>query len=100
MAPASNLEELIDWTLWAEKGHHLLKRVERVAARPAHCRRRVGQALTQGERKTAARPAAPGGRTKVARECETRRNAGTRERQKPPPLRANPHQSTPSSRSW
>ena len=35
MAPASNLEELIDWTLWAEKGHHLLKRVERVAARPA-----------------------------------------------------------------
>ena len=80
MAPASNLEELIDWTLWAEKGHHLLKRVELVAARPAHCRRRVGQALTQGERKTAARPAAPGGRTKVARECETRRNAGdTRE---------------------
>jgi len=100
MARASNLEELIDWTLWAEKGHHLLKRVELVAARPAHCRRRVGQALTQGERKTGARSAAPGGRTKVARECETRRNAGTRERQKPAPLRANPHQSTPSSRSW
>jgi hypothetical protein len=40
------------------------------------------------------------GRTKVARACRTRRRATTGDTHKPAPLLANPHEPTPSSRSW
>jgi undecaprenyl-diphosphatase len=40
------------------------------------------------------------GRTKVARPCQTRREAATSEEHGPAPLSPNPHRSVPSSRSW